>query len=38
MAEINKEQVIEWLSGQSVIEIAELVKELEEKWGVSAAA
>ena len=38
MAEINKEQVIDWLSGQSVIEIAELVKELEEKWGVSATA
>ena len=38
MAEINKEQVIDWLSGQSVLEIAELVKELEEKWGVSAAA
>jgi large subunit ribosomal protein L7/L12 len=38
MAEINKEQIIDWLSGQSVIEIAELVKELEEKWGVSAAA
>jgi large subunit ribosomal protein L7/L12 len=38
MAEINKEQVIDWLSGQSVIEIAELVKELEEKWGVSASA
>ena len=38
MAEINKEQVIDWLSGQSVIEIAELVKELEEKWGVSAVA
>ena len=38
MAEINKEQVIDWLSGQSVIEIAELVKELEDKWGVSAAA
>ena len=38
MAEINKEQVIDWLSGQSVIEIAELVKELEEKWGVRAAA
>ena len=37
MAEINKEQVIDWLSGQSVIEIAELVKELEEKWGVSTA-
>ena len=38
MAEINKEQVIEWLGSQSVIDIADLVKELEEKWGVSAAA
>jgi large subunit ribosomal protein L7/L12 len=37
MANITKEEVIEWLSGQSVIEIAALVKELEEKWGVSAA-
>jgi large subunit ribosomal protein L7/L12 len=38
MSDISKEQVIDWLSGQSVIEIADLVKELEEKWGVSAAA
>ena len=38
MSNITKEQVIDWLSGQSVIEIADLVKELEEKWGVSAAA
>lgn len=38
MADINKEDVIEWLSSQSVLEIAGLVKELEEKWGVSAAA
>jgi len=38
MSDITKEQVIDWLSGQSVIEIAGLVKELEEKWGVSAAA
>ncbi len=38
MADINKEDVIEWLSGQSVLEIAGLVKDLEEKWGVSAAA
>lgn len=38
MAEIKKEQVIEWLSSQSVLEIAGLVKDLEEKWGVSAAA
>ena len=38
MADINKEQVIEWLGSQSVIEIADIVKELEEQWGVSAAA
>ncbi len=38
MSDITKEQVIDWLSNQSVIEIAGLVKELEEKWGVSAAA
>lgn len=38
MADITKEDVIEWLSGQSVLEISGLVKALEEKWGVSAAA
>jgi large subunit ribosomal protein L7/L12 len=38
MVTITKEQVIEWLSGQSVLEIAALVKDLEAKWGVSAAA
>jgi len=38
MADITKEQVIEWLSSQTVLEVADLVKELEEKWGVSAAA
>ena len=38
MSDITKEQVIEWLSNQSVLEIAGLVKDLEEKWGVSAAA
>ncbi len=38
MSNITKEEVIDWLSGQSVIEIADLVKDLEEKWGVSAAA
>ena len=38
MGEIKKEEVIEWLSNQSVLEIAGLVKDLEEKWGVSAAA
>lgn len=38
MADLNKEDVIEWLSNQSVLDIAGLVKDLEEKWGVSAAA
>jgi large subunit ribosomal protein L7/L12 len=38
MASITKEQVIDWLSAQSVLEIASLVKDLEAKWGVSAAA
>jgi len=38
MSDITKDQVVDWLSNQSVIDIAELVKELEEKWGVSAAA
>ena len=38
MSNITKDQVIEWLSGQSVIELAALVKDLEDKWGVSAAA
>ena len=38
MSDISKEQVIDWLSSQSVLEVAGLVKDLEEKWGVSAAA
>jgi large subunit ribosomal protein L7/L12 len=38
MSDITKDQVVEWLSSQTVIEVAELVKELEDKWGVSAAA
>ncbi len=38
MSNITKDEVIDWLSGQSVLEIAELVSALEEKWGVSAAA
>jgi large subunit ribosomal protein L7/L12 len=38
MSNITREEVIEWLSGQSVLEISGLVKDLEEKWGVSAAA
>jgi large subunit ribosomal protein L7/L12 len=38
MSNITKDQVIEWLSSQPVIELATLVKDLEGKWGVSAAA
>ena len=37
MADVSKEQVVEYLSNLPVIQIAELVKELETKWGVSAA-
>ncbi len=38
MANITKEQVIDFLSGMPVMEMAGLVKELEDKWGVTAAA
>jgi large subunit ribosomal protein L7/L12 len=31
-------QLVEQLSGLTVLEVADLVKKLEEKWGVSAAA
>jgi large subunit ribosomal protein L7/L12 len=37
MAEITRDQVVDFLSNLPVIQIAELVKELEAKWGVSAA-
>ena len=35
---LNKEQVVDYLSQMPVIELAQMIKELEEKWGVSAAA
>ena len=38
MSNITKDQVIEWLSAQPILELAALVKDLETKWGVSAAA
>jgi large subunit ribosomal protein L7/L12 len=38
MSDITKDQVIEFLSGMTVLEISELVKALEDKWGVTAAA
>jgi large subunit ribosomal protein L7/L12 len=34
---ISKEDVLEYISGLSVLELSELVKEFEEKFGVSAA-
>ena len=38
MAEITKEQVVEFIKQMSVLELSELVKEFEEIFGVSAAA
>ena len=35
---LDKEQVIEFLSNMPVIELAGIITDLEEKWGVSAAA
>jgi len=35
---VTKEQVLEFLDGLSVLELSEIVKELEERWGVSAQA
>src|ERR1044072_2672571 len=35
---LNKDQVVDYLSQMPVIELAELIKTLEDKWGVSAAA
>lgn len=35
---VTKDQVVEFLSNMPVIELAQMIKELEEKWGVSAAA
>jgi large subunit ribosomal protein L7/L12 len=38
MASVTKEDVIEFISNMSVLELSELVKEFEDKFGVSAAA
>ena len=38
MPEITKEQVVDFLSKMSVMDLAGLTKELEDKWGVKAAA
>jgi len=37
MSDVSKEQVVDFLSKMSVMDLAALTKELEEKWGVKAA-
>jgi large subunit ribosomal protein L7/L12 len=38
MSDITKEQVVEFIANMSVLELSVFIKELEEKFGVSAAA
>jgi large subunit ribosomal protein L7/L12 len=38
MADISKQDVIDFIANMSVLELSEMVKELEDKFGVSAAA
>ncbi len=38
MADITKEDVVEFISNMTVLDLSEFIKELEEKFGVSAAA
>ena len=38
MSDVTKEDVIEFISNMSVLELSDLVKEMEDKFGVSAAA
>ncbi len=37
MADITREQVVDFLSNLPVIQLADLIKTLEDKWGVKAA-
>ena len=37
MADVSREQVVDFLSNLPVLQMAELIKELEGKWGVKAA-
>jgi large subunit ribosomal protein L7/L12 len=37
MSDINREQVVDFLSNLPVIQLADLIKTLEDKWGVKAA-
>ncbi|MGB0647754.1 MAG: 50S ribosomal protein L7/L12 [Bradymonadia bacterium] len=38
MSDLTNEQVVEYLSNLTILQVKDLVDELEEKWGVSAAA
>ena len=38
MADITKEDVIEFIANMTVLDLADMIKEMEEKFGVSAAA
>ena len=38
MAELNQQQVVDYIKGITVLELSQLVKELEKELGVSAAA
>jgi large subunit ribosomal protein L7/L12 len=38
MATLKREDILEWIKGAPALELAELVKEMEEVFGVSAAA
>lgn len=38
MSEVTKEQVVDFIANMTVLELSEFIKELEEKFGVSAAA
>lgn len=38
MADITKEQVVDFISNMSVLDLADMIKEMEDKFGVSAAA
>ncbi len=38
MADVTKEDVIEFIANMSVLDLSEMIKEMEDKFGVSAAA
>jgi large subunit ribosomal protein L7/L12 len=38
MSDITKKDVIDFIAGMTVLELSELIKEMEEKFGVTAAA